>query len=69
MLMSEVESLVSKVPLLLREPVKCMCTTTDVSLPLPPYFLSELPVLQLGQNLLDLNRIELSQFVQDLLRF
>ena len=53
MLMSEAESLVSKVPLLLREPVKFMCTTTDVSLSLPPYFLSELPPLQLGQNLVD----------------
>ena len=53
MLMSEAESLVSKVPLLLREPVKYMCTTTDVSLPLPPYFLSELLALKLGQNLLD----------------
>ena len=53
MLISEVESLVSKVPLLLREPVKFMCTTTDEPLPLPPYFLSELAALQLGQNLLD----------------
>ena len=35
----------SKVAWLLREPAKFICTTTDASLHLPPYFLSELPAL------------------------